>query len=207
MAGWHQNLKRGRTIWALEQSGEWACGICCSAMALRWTNHGNSTESMLAASSRRTSNKTHRYEYAIQDRPDMVRTLLVGLPSTVTAHGLEDPGFTARGVTDLLSSYPDLVVSLTRNPSGDACKDACRATKDNGTAPVILGLVGPPHFVICHSHIRRLMRSTIHLIADPGHGDVVEGHITISGNRPYLTTEDCNRYGTIIDEMIAVRLK
>ncbi len=205
MPGWHQNLKRSRTIWALEQSGEWACGVCCGAMALRWTDHGNPTESMLAASSRGISNKANRYEYAIQDRPDMRPTLLVGLRARVShVESLEDPGFTAVGVRDLLNSYGDLKATLTRNPAGEACKDACRATPDDGHAPVILGLADPPHFVICHSHVRRLTKSTIHLIADPAHGDVVEGHITVSGGRPYLTTEDVNRYGSIIDEMITI---
>jgi hypothetical protein len=204
MAGWKQNVTRGKTIWVLEQSGEWACGMCCAGMALRWTGNGNPTEDMLASASRKTGTKGQRYEYAIQDRPDMVATPLVGLkPKVKHKDVLDDPGTTAQGVTDLLNGYQGITAVLTRGPSAKACKDACRATADDGSRAVIIGLVNPPHFVICHSHVRRLGDYTIHLIGDPGSGDVVEGHITDSGGMPYLATSD-GRYGTIIDEMIVI---
>jgi hypothetical protein len=110
----------------------------------------------------------------------------------------------AQGVTDLLNGYKGIAATLTPNPTATACKDACRATVADGSRPVIIGLVNPAHFVICHSHIGGgLGGATIHLIGDPGHGDVVEGNITESGGQPYLSTTG-GRYGTIIDEMIVL---
>ena len=201
MAGWVARIEHSKTIWVLEQSGEWACGICCAGMALSWTGHGFPSETMLAGTSRKTSVKGHRYEFAIQDRPDMKATPLVGLlPKIEHVDVLRDPGTTSVGVTSLLNGYPDIEATLTFDPSATACKFACRATADDGTSPVIMALVDPPHFVICHSHVK-VGDSWVYLIANPGDGTVFLGDITETGGKPYL---DGSHYGSVIDRMIEV---
>lgn len=202
-AGWHQRVAQARTIWVLEQSGEWACGMCCAGMALNWAGSGFPPESLMAAESRRTSGRAHRYEFALGDRPDMKASPLVGHVAIAPMHSIGNPGTTAQGVVDLLNGYPGMNPVVTHSPGATECKDRCRETTDDGKHPVILGLYDPPHFVICHSHIRRHGQSTIHLIADPGHGDVIEGHIGQTGDWAYLETSN-GRYLSIIDEMIAI---
>jgi hypothetical protein len=167
-------------------------------MAINWTGGGTPTESTL-------SGKGSGYDPHIRDKAGWKATPLVGLPAHVPGGGsLPDPGMTAASVANLLH-LPGLKVTAKSNPSADACKDACRDTPADGTGPVILGLVYPPHFVICHSHVRRIGRFTIHLIADPGDGQVFEGHIEASGGRAVLTSISDNRYGAaVIDEMIVV---
>jgi hypothetical protein len=204
MPGWKQNVVHGRTIWVLHQSASWACGVCCAAMALSWKGHGRPTEKMMGWESQSSSDAVNRYAPAKSDRADMAPSYWLGQTPTVAATVvLRAPGTMAQGVTDLLNGYDRIVATLAQNPTGTACKNACRNTADDGSRPVIIGLVTPPHFVICHSHISQTMGATIHLIGDPGYGDVVEGHITESGGQPYLGTTG-GRYGTIIDEMIVL---
>lgn len=198
MPGWNTVTIRGKSINTLQQSGAWACGLCCAAMAINWTGNGRPSESTL-------SGKGSGYDPDIGDKAGWKATPLVGLRAHVSGGGsLPDPGMTGASVANLLN-LPGLKATRTRNPSADACKDACRDTPADGTGPVILGLVDPPHFVICHSHVRRIGRFTIHLIADPDDGQVFEGHIEASGGRPVLTSISDNRYGAaVIDDMIVV---
>lgn len=205
---WRTATAHGRTFDTLKQSGSWACALCCSAMAINWTQGGRPSERSLISSSMDTAT-SDKYTPASEDRKDFKKTpmtvaMLSGANAQRRAQVLfgNDPGTGLYNVKTTLEGYR-LNAALKMNPSKDELKAVLTHTSDDGKRPVIIGMNDPPHAIICHSYLSKVLKPNIYIFADPAEGDAIDVTLTESSGVAYVNS---SRYTSTVLGYVALSL-